>query len=418
MGDARMYALFARTRLVLRHPAIVGSALMASLLAFCLHPGAMGDTMKAVSALFVLNAAAGGYRFRTATFGHWVVLLIIAAVLLIHLAAPGRMVHDRSLSYLLLFPGVVMACHCLFRQLPDIRLTSVLLALTITLSLAVGSQLTAYWINKGAGLYGFYSNPHHLGLFASLTCPVLSEALFRFSGWWRPFFAASMMGALYLLWQSSSRVSWVSFFVATLFTCLVFYRKKQLALALLSVATVAALSVMASGPDAVVDRIWDLILNLQSEERMSLWPETISRLGDNTTAEWILGHGIGSFRYYFSDYALPIGDQNARFGFPHNAVLQLLFENGLLGFALVGAGFGGLLAVLFRSFYRFYLMRDRRAVVLLFLLLIIVAIHCLLTKSVYSKYILYSLGVIVGAALVVVERAYQENPSSDREALK
>jgi O-antigen ligase len=412
-----MQALFAKTGRLIRHPALIGSVLTGSLLAFCLHPGSLGDLMTAVSILFVLNAVSGGYPARTATTGHRVMLGIMAGVALIHLAAPEGMTHASSLRYFLLFPGMVMAYHCLARRFDGRRLGGVFFLMAVVLFVAVAAQMVAYWVNQGTSRFGVYSNRHHLGLFASLAAPVLSEAVFRFAGWRRALFAAGMFGAMYLLWQSDSRVAWISFLAGTVSACLLFFRKKQLAVALAFLIAVTGFTVVVSGPATVSVRLGDLARNLPLDERMHLWPETLSRLEKNTVAEWLLGRGIGSFHYHFADYALLVGGVSVHFGFPHNAVLQIVFENGLLGLGLTAAGVVGLMVALFRSFHWFTRPADRRAVMQVFCLLCIVLLHCLLTKSVYSKYVLYSLGLIVGAALVAVEEAKTENLNSAGRAL-
>jgi hypothetical protein len=137
------------------------------------------------------------------------------------------------------------------------------------------------------------------------------------------------------------------------------------------------------------------------EDRLIIWRETLSRLNLNTAGEWLLGHGIGSYVF----------EENVHIS-PHNAVLQLAFENGVLGLVLVIGGYVCLMWALYRASRRLSNPAERYLSLTLFALLCIEAGHCLLTNSIYSKYILYPLSIIIGASTVIIDKAGGESDSA------
>jgi O-antigen ligase len=378
--------------------------LIGSCLVFTAIPGAIGDFMVLGGTIFALNVLVGNYRLQELTAGHLAVLGIVSLLVLLSVVVPGAKVHDRSLRYLLLAPGMIMACHALANPLGDLRLNLRTAVTAAVLCTCVTLQTIGWWLHRPGSLFGFYDNPHHLGLFASLALPLLGWVMLRLGGWLCAVMLPWVTAALYLLWQSGSRISWLVFFAAILLASFLFLRRKQIVGVILGVGALAASSAWLSGFSAIGSRISDLWVNFWSEERILLWPATLEALKQNTLGEWLLGHGIGSFRFDFKEYFAD--NKTLRpYAFPHNAVLQLVFENGIVGTLLVFAGFGSLMWALLRSTRGLPKTDDRYLAPTLFSLLCIEIGHCLLTKSLYSKYILYSLSLIVGVSLVVIEKS-------------
>jgi O-antigen ligase len=331
------------------------------------------------------------------TGAHLTVLALIALIVLVNMIAPGGKVHERSLRYVLLLPGMIMACSLFVFQLRDIRGGLLSLIIAGVLCLCVTGQMVGFWLYKSKNFFGFYGDqPHHLGLFASLILPLLGWSIFRLAGWMRVALLPWAMASLFLLWQSGSRISWLVFFSSAMFSSLLFLNPKQFLEIFLCMIALSALTAWLSGVSVIGARIQDLITTFRTEERMSIWPDTVAALKLNSPGEWLFGHGIGSYR---SDF---------QYASPHNAALQLVFENGILGMLLVVGGFGSLMWALLRSSHRLSHSEDRYLALTLFSLLCIEAGQCLLTKSIYSKYILFTLSLIVGASLVVIEKARVE----------
>ncbi|HEY0612427.1 MAG TPA: O-antigen ligase family protein [Chitinophaga sp.] len=64
--------------------------------------------------------------------------------------------------------------------------------------------------------------------------------------------------------------------------------------------------------------------DIKEESRSVVWPKTIGKLADGSTASLLLGHGIGSFPEFYYGYHT---DDRV---YPHNFLLELIVEEGLL----------------------------------------------------------------------------------------
>jgi O-antigen ligase len=356
--------------------------------------------------VFVLNVLAGNYGRRDLTRGPLAVLALFAALLLLHLLVPGGKTHTRSLKYFLLFPGMVMACVFFAARRHTLRDRTLYRLVAGVLCLCITIQTIGFWHHQPKDLYGFYgTQKHHLGLFASLALPLLCWLMFSLTDRFRFALAPWAAASLFLLWQSHSRVSWIVFFPSVLLASLVFLNRRHF-LGLLSATTaLSALTAWWSGAAGIGARLNELIANFAQEDRWSIWRETWEALQRSTAGEWLLGHGIGSFAF----------DENVHIS-PHNAVLQLLFENGILGAVLVGVGIVALMAGLLRAARRRPKVADRYLVWCLFTLLCIDVGHCLLTKSIYSKYIMYTMSLIVGTSLAIIDKPSEEPADWKRKA--
>ena len=387
---------------------LIELALVGSFLAFSLNPGSIGDLMRICGAIFLANLFIGKYRLTDLTMGHMIMLTVFLFVLLINLFMPGEMVHDRSLSYFLAFPGAVLACHLLAVKLRKRPLKELPWLCLAALLLAVLTQFIVYLMLKGGTTYGVYSNLHHLGLFSSLTIPLLIYFFIQFQGWIRVPLVMTVLFDFYLLWDSSSRISWLSFFAGTLFTFLAFFRKKQLVIGLAALILLSLSAAYFSGFSHISSRLQDFADNWQTEERVYFWSDALALLKKNSIPDWLLGHGIGSFRYYFAEYAgLTIKKYNMTINYPHNVFLQIIFENGIIGFTLIFGTLFYLPLASWKGFKRLGSQQERGLLIVCFAVFWIDLIHCFLNKSLYSKYILYSLSVIVGMSLVLLEKAGQ-----------
>jgi O-antigen ligase len=296
-----------------------------------------------------------------------------------------------------------MACHSLAAELHRLRPDVAVRAAAAVLSACIGSQVLWLGWHRDLDPFGFYDNPHHLGLFASFALPLAGWLLFRLGGRLRALMPPVMLAAFYLLWQSGSRISWLVFFIAILLAALLFMRRRQAFILMAGLGSTAVVTAWVSGLTAIIGRVEELWINRWTEERVFLWPATYRVLQRNSWREWLFGHGIGSFRFEFKE-VIPEVPEIHQFAFPHNAVLQLVFENGIVGTLLFLIAFGLLMGVLLRLSRRLTAPGDRYLAMALFALLCIVAGHCLLTKSIYSKYILFSLGLIAGTALVLADQ--------------
>jgi len=397
------------------HRLLLELAIIGSFTVFTINPGSLGDLMRICGAIFLINVLIGNYRIGDLTEGHLVVLGIFLILLLINGLMPDEMIHRRSFHYFLTLPGMILAIHCLSKRAnPDSRTLLFYCGIAI---LALIIQFITYYtvesvVNSG-GLesYGLYSNMHHFGSFASLILPVLFYFSTQIKGWLRLLCVAGVIVAFYLLWESSSRISWVAFFSSILIAIFLFLRDRKLLMGLAGFFTISFIAALVSGLAAIKNRIMDILSTWRTEERITVWTDTLNLLGHNSVKDWLLGHGIGSFRYYFPDYnTFKVDGKIVNWNFPHNVFFQIIFENGLIGLVTILGGMGLLMIGIWRGYHQLEHKRDRYLLVTLFILFWINFIHCALTLSFYHKYFIYPLSVIIGISLILLEKTGQNKP--------
>ena len=397
------------------HRLILELTILGSFIALALNPGSLGDIMRICGAIFLFNVLIGNYRISDITEGHLVVLGIFLIVLLINGFMPDEMIHRRSLRYFLTLPGMILAIHCLSKRTnPDSRTLLIYGSITV---LAVIIQFITYYtvervVNAG-GLesYGVYSNMHHFGSVASLVLPVLVYFATQIKGWLRLICFVGIFVAFYLLWESSSRISWFAFFSSILIAIFLFLRGRKLLMGLAGFFTISFIAALISGLTTIKNLTMDILSNWRTEERVTVWADTLTMLGDNSVQDWLLGHGIGSFRYYFPDFnTFKVGDKVVDWNFPHNVFFQIIFENGLIGLVAILGGIVLLMIGIWRGYHRLAHKSARYLLVTLFILFWINFIHCALTLSFYHKYFIYPLSVIIGILLILLEKTGQNKP--------
>ena len=130
-------------------------------------------------------------------------------------------------------------------------------------------------------------------------------------------------------------------------------------------------------------------------------------LKDNNILDWLIGHGIGSFRYYFQGYATFLYDNKFSTNFPHNGFLQILFENGIIGFIIIFGGLGLLMTAFIKAYRTFTAKQTKFFMVTVFAIFWIDFSCFFVNESFYSKYIQYSFSVIVGIMMALVSKSRQ-----------
>jgi len=410
-----MFGVWRKFKAFFGHRLILELAMIGSFIALVTNPGSLGDIMRICGAIFLFNVLIGNYRIGDVTEGHLVVLGIFLIMLLINAFMPDEMIHRRSFRYFLAFPGMILAIHCLSKGIkPD---SEKLLVYSCIVVLAVIFQLITYYtvervVNSG-GLesYGVYSNRHHFGSVASLFLPVIVYLAAQNKSWLRILGGAAVIVAFFLLWESRSRISWLSFFSSVLIAAFVFLRDKKLLLAIAGIIAAAFTAAYVSGIAAIKSRITDIFVNWRTEERITVWMDTLRMLSDNSLNDWLLGHGIGSFRYYFSDYnTFKFNGVLQSWSFPHNFLFQIIFENGIIGLLTILAGIALLMIGLWRAYHLLVDKNDRYLLVTIFIIFWINFIHGALTLSFYHKYFIYPLSMTIGISLILFEKTGQNKP--------
>ncbi len=384
---------------------------LTSFFGFSLNPGSLGEFMRIGAALFIFNLLIGNYRPRQITVGHIVFLSAFVWLLAIHLLVPDATVHRRSVRYFLAFPGLVMVLHCLAarRLSTENKLPQPVYSAAVMMAVLI--QFIAYQFFKTDTSWGMYGNFHHLGYFAGLTIPLLWYFFTISKGWSRLYLFLMMLIDTYLLLGSGSRVAWFAYFVSILSTLVIFYKPRQICNGLFALAALCGLALLFSGISNAGNRIVDFFAHWRTEERIGLWTDIWRMLPENSLLDWIVGHGIGSFRYHYEIFRNTVGTGTTLFHvFPHNVFFQIIFENGLAGFVVILGGIAWLLVALRRAYNRLRDKKDQNLLVVTYALFLINLVYCGLTQSFYSKFSLYPLSLIFGMAFVLLEKAALNKP--------
>ena len=394
------------------HYLLLELAVLAPFFGLAFNPGSIGDLMRIAGAFFIFNLIIGKYRVKQITTGHIYLLAIFLIILIISYFTQGDMGHRRSLRYYQAFPWLILAIHCIYvrRREVSARLPQVVFSGSVLLAVVV--QFVVYQFIDWEQPWGIYSIKHHLGYFASLTIPVLWYFLVNTKGWMRKLIYLGLFIDIYLLFESGSRIAWLAFFCGILGTGLIFFKAKHVFAGIGVFLIIACLAAALSGFSAIEQNIFEFLKNWRADERVALWTDTVRLLSDNSISDWIFGHGIGTFRKYYSIlYKSNLAVSKEIFHlFPHNVALQLIFENGLIGFSLVFTGLAFMVISLWRGYPRLKTRQEQNLLIATFALIWINLIYCGLTQNFYSKQSMYPLSMICGVALVLLEKSAQIRP--------
>ena len=384
-------------------------AVILSFLFFSFHPGTLGDLMRVCGGIVLANLLVRNYRLNSPSVLPIYLLLGFLVVLAVNFLAPSDKIHPRSFRYFLAFPGMVLATYYLILRKEEYGSHFSLQLYAGLLSGAIVIQLLVVSFGDNRETLGIYGNLHRLGLFSSIILPAIAYLIiFMTTIWWRILLVVAGILDLYLLFSSNSRVSWVAFLAGSLLTILVFFKGRQKIFASLGLFLVSLLAGMVYGLSRIVDSAQSFIAHAMEESRWTIWSDTINLLKDNSLLEWFIGHGIGSFRYYFQDYSTYlVYGQKFETSFPHNGFLQVIFENGIIGFSLIFSALGLLMISFIRAYRTFSDKQTKFFSVTIFAVFWIDFCCFIVNESIYSKYILYSFSVIVGIMMALVSKSKQ-----------
>ena len=248
--------------------------------------------------------------------------------------------------------------------------------------------------------YGTYSNRHYLAEFASLTLPFIFFYCWTAPKAYKGLFIALGIIDLDLLFRSSSRPAILALAASVLFVVTFLIRGRKRWIGLTTIFLVAA-GLYLTHYAHVAGRIDDLIVHLSSEERVQFWSDTWKMLRHNSLGAWIIGNGIGSFPAFFPLYSIPKYDI---FTFPHNHILQILFDNGVTGVAAVLAWQIFLLYLVIGSSRRAADPRSRLLVNSIAVVYLTWATFTSLVFGFYSRFTLYPFAFVTGIILILAER--------------
>lgn len=248
--------------------------------------------------------------------------------------------------------------------------------------------------------YGTAKNPHYLALFSSISLVVVLYGLFRVpTVMLKSLMALCVVVAGGLLIHSWSRPTWIGLVLAGfLVACLLTSRRRFYLLAVMAIV-LSVLTVTDMG--GFTTRSSDLIENLKTEERVTIWQETWQMQSESSELQWLVGHGIDSFEDAFKPYSSHY-KAGTEFNSPHNYVLELLFVSGGLGLSLMLVLFYGLYGTLVKAITA----RDERENIYMVLIAVLTASMVLtsLTLPFFSSYSMNVIAIIIGVLLYFRKR--------------
>ena len=302
---------------------------------FALNRGGVVVFIEAGFILLLINFISGKYLPKNIPTSYWVVLAICVYLLGTSILFYPKISHHRWMANLLRMLCIVFSIHCLSQK----KIKSwVSILFFVVLSAAVCWQTIAVHIFKMP--FGTFTNPHYLSSFSVLVLPFLVYALMATKRKYRFGFIPIVLLDMDLIFRIESRPALLGLIVATFFV-IIFLTRGRYKWGGILLASGILVVLFAVNYGNVQSRFEELIVNFQDEERIKVWTAVWQMLKENSVLTWIIGNGIGSYRGIYLNY---IAQEVSFLNFPHLHLLELCYENGIIGTLLV---FGGLSILLF-----------------------------------------------------------------------
>ncbi len=389
---------------ILLHPYWLVFSLSAIVVFFFLpSPGAMEYSILLTGLILFIHLAYGSYAIKAIPRFYLIVVIICAFLMLSSMLFSYAHTDTHRLYRVIRMLIILFAIHCFSRQhaYKQLEITFV----TILTILIIGQFIVRTFLGRP---YGTYINPHHLAQLASLTLPFIFYYCWIAPKAYKFFFIAVGILDLDLLLRTSSRPAILALGVSTMFALIFLVRGRRKWIGLLTIVFGTVALYLTPYAD-VVSQIRELIVNLSQEERVQFWTDTWKMLQHNSLTAWIIGNGIGSFPDFFPKYSIP---EYSFFSFPHNHVLQILFDNGLIGVIVVLGWQISLVYLLVKSSYGATAPKLRLFINCVAVAYLTWAIFTSLTVGFYSRFSLYPFAFISGIILILAERVLPGSSST------
>lgn len=284
-----------------------------------------------------------------------------------------------------------------------------LLILSAAVTTSLAQVFAVQFFDK---MYGLFDNPHFTVFHAIVTLTIACFFFYENRPVERWLACILFAASAYILWflpSSLGFVSLMSALVAVLF-CLANGRKQYYLGILLIACSIPASALFinfARSNDANVNAKVEAGEYFLRDERNIIWADSWEMQLDADQGQWLLGHGLGGFHKNFSKYTQ--FSDFVDFVFPHNFILEVLYNSGLLGLLVFLVSVGYATVQLFRS----YRIASKPVVLLATALFITVFVYTFLTLPLISRYTTYSFGFVIGFAVWVCqsELKHEKTPS-------
>lgn len=214
----------------------------------------------------------------------------------------------------------------LARKNHDYLKENIRLIMLLVIIVYIFGQLVAIW---GLGKhYGTAKNPHYLALYSSISIIVGIYSFYKSSVQVKLILGICLIILGFLLLETSSRPAWIGLFFSSIIAT-IFLNKKNMLGSVFSLI-VFILFIFFTNLGGFAERSQDLISHISTEERVTIWKETVDMQMDSSTFNWIVGHGIDSFEEDFKPYS-SYHQKGIDFNSPHNYILEVLYISGVVG---------------------------------------------------------------------------------------
>lgn len=260
------------------------------------------------------------------------VLVLLCFAIWDWLVNPHTLLTTKPLRHLLLAIGLMVGVAILYRHHDSLksRFMKVLKGLIYAYTLC---QMLAFYVWDKP--YGTTNNPHYLAIYSAIFLALSFYLFFKHHTLmhkWLLGCSAVVLGVLLL--HTSSRPVWIAVLISIL--VLAVFLRRRTALKLFIGCGLLFFGLMITNANNFKSRWGDLITNANTEERVTIWHDTWQMQTTNSSPlQWVFGHGFGSFEKDFIQYSRYHLNYNLDFNSPHNIVLELLYQFGVVGTSLV-----------------------------------------------------------------------------------
>lgn len=238
--------------------------------------------------------------------------------------------------------------------------------------------------------YGTTKNPHYLALYSALGIPLILYLLAVSAHQWRLILIAILLSLGAFVLHTWSRPAWIALVMSGLLILLFLDNRKRLLAGVLILALTLVLFI--SNLAGFGDRVTDLALNIQKEERVVIWQDAWRMQQSSSLAQWLIGHGLDSYEVDFQSFSQ--FKTSVNFNSPHNSFLEVIYISGIFGLGICI----WLYSWLYRQLWRLITSGDgkRRPALALMAVVTINLLFIMLTIPFVSHYNMFTLAFAIG----------------------
>ena len=246
--------------------------------------------------------------------------------------------------------------------------------------------------------YGTFTNPHYLANFVLLTLPFTFYLFLTSVKTYKFLFFLLCALDLQLLILSSSRTAIIGL-IFSLMLIIILYGRTRIKLTGTLLLSIFLLIMYLTDYADIYSRFHELFITITTEERTILWPLGWQLLSDNSLIKWLFGNGLGEIAQSIPSSSHQLFPDDS---FPHLSIIELVYENGIIGTILICYGFFYLFYRLFKFINSSQNQKKRLLAMCIITALMSFLFHTGITMHFYSKQTLYTLALMIGLALSLV----------------